>query len=81
MAELSKRIELLILMDDDGSEVVAECRLDGLIEVVTASNLELARTWVEVHYAEIDWLKPRCGANRTARPAIRRNRARRSGRA
>ncbi len=59
MAELSRRIELVILIGNDGSEVVSERRSDGLIEVVTTSSLEAARTWVEAHYEGVEWLKPR----------------------
>ncbi len=43
MTELTKRVELVILMDDDGLQVVTEGRQDGLLEVSTASTLEEAR--------------------------------------
>ncbi len=61
MAELSKRVELVILEDNDGSQVLTERRLDGLIEVSTASTLEEARTWAEAHYEGVEWQRPRIG--------------------
>ena len=59
MAELSRRVELVILCGSDGSEVVSERRRDGLIEVVTKCSLEAARAWVEAHYEGVQWHKPR----------------------
>ena len=59
MAELSRRIELVILIGNDGSEVVSERRSDGLIEVVTTSSLDAAQTWVEAHYEGVEWHKAR----------------------
>ena len=59
MAEPSKRVELVILHSSDGSEVVTERRSDGLIEVVTKCSLEAARAWVEAHYENVQWPKPR----------------------
>ena len=59
MADLQRRVELVILHDSDGSEVVTERRSDGLIEVVTMCSLEAARAWVEAHYEGVEWPKPR----------------------
>ncbi len=61
MAELTKRVELVILVDSDGLEVVTERRQDGLLEVSTASTLEDARAWVEAHYEAVEWRAPRLG--------------------
>jgi hypothetical protein len=61
MAELSRRIELVILHDSDGYEVVTERRSDGLVEAATHSSLEAARAWVEAHYEGVEWIKPRFG--------------------
>ena len=61
MAELTKRVELVILVDSDGLEVVTERRQDGLLEVSTASTLEDARAWVEAHYEAVEWHAPRRG--------------------
>lgn len=47
MAELSKRIEVVIPIDNGGSDEVAGRGADGLFEVVTPSTLEASRTWVE----------------------------------
>ena len=59
MTELSRRIELVILHDSGGSEVVTERRSDGLVEVATKCSLEAARAWVEAHYEGVEWPKPR----------------------
>ena len=59
MADLSKRVELVILHGSDGSEVVTERQGDGLIEVVVKGSLEAARAWVEAHYECVDWPKSR----------------------
>jgi hypothetical protein len=59
MTELSQRLELVILEDSDGLQVVSERRTDGLIEVSTAKSLDAARAWVEAHYEGVDWLKAR----------------------
>lgn len=61
MAELSRRIELVILHDSDGYEVVTERSPDGLVEVFTTSSLEAARAWVEAHYEGAEWLQTRLG--------------------
>lgn len=59
MRELSRRVELLILQGSDGSEVVAERRSEGLIEVLTTHSLGAAQAWVEAHYEGVEWPKPR----------------------
>jgi hypothetical protein len=59
MTQLSKRMELVILEDSDGPQVVSERRVDGLIEVSTPQSLDGARAWVEAHYAGVEWLKAR----------------------
>jgi hypothetical protein len=59
MAELWRRVELVILHGSDGSEVVSERRSDVLIEVFTTSSLEAARAWAEAHYEGVEWLKDR----------------------
>lgn len=61
MTELTKRVELLILVDNDGLQVVTERRQDGLLEVSTAHTLEEARAWVEAHYEAVEWQAPRLG--------------------
>ena len=59
MTQLSKRVELVILEDSDGPQVVSERRVDGLIEVSSPQSLDGARAWVEAHYAGVEWLKAR----------------------
>lgn len=59
MRELSRRVELVILQGSDSSEVVAERRSDGLIEVLTSYSLGTAQAWVEAHYEGVEWPKPR----------------------
>jgi hypothetical protein len=61
MTELTKRVELVILVDDDGLQVVTERHQDGLLEASTASTLEEARAWVEAHYEAVEWQAPRRG--------------------
>ena len=67
MAELTKRVELLILVDDDGLHVVTERREDGLLEVTTTSTLDEARAWVETHYEAVEWQAPRRGSGLVGR--------------
>lgn len=59
MTELSKRVELVILEDSDGLQVVSQRHPNGLIEVSTTRSLDAARAWIEAHYAGVNWLKPR----------------------
>ena len=59
MAEVSRRIELVILNGSDGSEVVCERGSNGLIEVAGTYSLETARAWVEAHFEGVAWCMPR----------------------
>ena len=59
MAELSRRIELVILSCSDGSEEVTEREGQDLIVVVAKCSLETARAWVEAHYEGVEWRKTR----------------------
>lgn len=61
MAELSRRVDLVILQGSDGSEVVSERRPEGLIEVYTTTSLEAAQAWAEAIYDGVEWRKPRLG--------------------
>jgi len=59
MAEVSRRIELVILNGSDGSEVVCGRGSTGLIEVASTYSLEAARAWVEAHFEGVAWCMPR----------------------
>jgi len=67
MAELSRRIELVILSCSDGSEEVTERHGQELLVVIAKCGLEAARTWVEAHYEGVEWLKPRLATALTGR--------------
>lgn len=76
MAELSKRVELVILEDNDGFQVVTERHHNELCEISTSSTLKDARAWVEAHYEGVEWVKTRLAraligrlASRTDHPA------------
>ena len=59
VAEVSRRIELVILNGSDGSEVVCGRGSNGLIEVASTYSLEAARAWVEAHFEGVAWCMPR----------------------
>jgi hypothetical protein len=59
MAESTRRIELVIVSDDGGSQVVAQRDPGGPIDVITHSSLDTARAWVEAHYQGVEWRGPR----------------------
>ncbi len=75
MGELSKRVELVILEDNDGFQVVTERHQAGLYEVSTSSTLKDARAWVEAHYEGVEWVKTRLASALIGRLASRADQA------